>query len=225
VRAVLSHKSDVSHFEDIWRQDRLYPHPERLAPFIGNHDTVRFLSLPGMTVADLKLAFGIVLTMRGMPQIYYGDEIAMRGGEDPDNRHDFPGGFPGDRQTAFTAAGRTPEQNDVHDWVSTLLHFRNANPVFADGGQQDLVHDATTMVYLRGRQLSTGCGAGDDDRVLVAFNDGDKPQSLAVDPTNTALAGCTQFEPAAGTVVQAGLSGGKLTLTLAPKQIAIYKIK
>lgn len=225
VRAVLSHKDPVSHFEDVWRQDRLYPHPERLVPFIGNHDTVRFLSLPGMTVADLKLAFGVVLTMRGMPQIYYGDEIAMRGGEDPDNRHDFPGGFPGDQQSAFTAAGRTAEQNEVHDWVATLLHFRNENPVFADGQQQDIVHDATGLVYLRGQQLSQGCSAGDADRVLVALNDGEKPEDLTVDPKDTALAGCTEFLPEAGTAVKAAMSGGKVTLTLAPKQIAIYTVR
>jgi glycosidase len=225
LRAALSHKEPMSHLEDVWRNDRLYPHPERLAPFIGNHDTARFLNTPGATVADLKLAFGILLTMRGMPQIYSGDEIAMRGAEDPDNRHDFPGGFAGDAQDAFSATGRTPEQNEVHDWVAGLLRFRNSNSAFADGEQQDLMHDAASMVYLRGRDLKQGCGHGDTDRVLVAVNDADKAATLEVGAADTALAGCNVFTPSAGTDVPASVNAGELTLTLGPKQVAIYTVR
>jgi glycosidase len=65
--------------------------------------------MPGASAAKLKLGFAILLTMRAMPQIYSGGEIAMTGGEDPDNRHDFPGGFPGDTHNAFTASG--PERD------------------------------------------------------------------------------------------------------------------
>jgi neopullulanase len=225
LRAVLSHKEPMSHLEDIWRDDRLYPHPERLAPFIGNHDTPRFLNMEGVTTADLKLAFGILLTMRGMPQIYSGDEIAMRGGADPDNRHDFPGGFPGDTQSAFSAAGRSPEQNEMHDWVAGLLNFRNANPVFADGEQQDLVHDASALVFLRALDLKAVCNGGDSHRVLVAVNDASEAATLNVDTAETALAGCTAFAPAAGTDVPATLEAGKLTIKLGPKQMAIYEVR
>lgn len=225
LRAVLTHKKPMSYLEKIWRQDSLYPHPERLVPFFGNHDTVRFMSLPGVTVQDLKLAYGIVLTMRGTPEIYYGDEIAMTGGPDPNNRHDFPGGFPGDKHDAFTAAGRTPVQNEVHNWVEGLLHFRDSQPVFGDGGQQDILYNATTLVYLRARNLNRGCESGNSDRVLVAVNDGDKPETLKIDPQGTALAGCTQFVPEAGTNVPAALNAGKVTMTLGSRQIAILKVK
>lgn len=225
LRAVLSHEQPMSHLEDVWREDWAYPHPERLVPFFGNHDMARFLSEPDMTVPDLKLGFGILLTMRGMPQIYSGDEIAMRGGNDPDNRHDFPGGFPGDAQDAFTAAGRTAEQNEVHDWVVGLLRFRNGHPVFAEAGQQDIVHQATSFVYVRARDVKTGCGHGDPDRVLVAVNDAAETATLEVNPSDTALAGCTTFAPAAGTNIPAALKEGKLTLTLGPKQIAIYEVQ
>jgi glycosidase len=225
LREVLTHKKPMSYLEHIWRQDSLYPHPERLVPFFGNHDTVRFMSQPGVTVKDLKLAFGIVLTMRGTPEIYYGDELAMKGGPDPDNRHDFPGGFPGDKHDAFTRAGRTPVQNEVHDWVQGLLHFRDSEPVFGDGGQQDIVHDATTLVYVRARDLSRGCADGEVDRVLVAVNDGDKAETLKIDPTDTALSGCSQFVSAAGTHVRAALRAGKVVMTLGPWEMAIYKTR
>lgn len=225
LRAVFSRKEPMSHMEDIWRDDRLYLHPERLVPFIGNHDTTRFMSMPGVTVADLKLALGVVLTMRGMPQLYSGDEIAMRGGEDPNNRRDFPGGFPGSAENAFTAQGRTPEQNEVHDWVAALLQFRNANPVFAEGGQQDLVHDASTLVYLRARDLGAGCSSRDPGRVLVVINSGDQPETVQVDPVETALAGCSAVLPAAGTQGTATVTGGKWNFVLQAKQMAIYTVE
>lgn len=225
LRAVLTHKKPMSYLEHIWRQDSLYPHPERLVTFFGNHDMVRFMSQPGVTVKDLKLAYGIVLTMRGTPEIYYGDELAMKGGADPNNRHDFPGGFPGDKHDAFTAAGRTPVQNEVHNWVEGLLHFRDSQPVFGDVGQQDIVHNATTLVYLRAKNLNEGCGGGDADRVLVAVNDGNKAETLKINPADTALSGCTGFTPEAGTHVPAALRSGRVRLTLEARQMAIYKVR
>uniref|UniRef100_A0A7V5CTG8 Alpha-amylase n=1 Tax=Acidobacterium capsulatum TaxID=33075 RepID=A0A7V5CTG8_9BACT len=224
LRAVLTHQKPMSYLESVWGKDWLYPHPNRLVPFFGNHDTMRFMSLPGMTVADLKLAYGIVLTMRGMPEIYYGDELAMKGGDDPNNRHDFPGGFPGDKRDAFKRTGRTSVENDVHDWVAGLLHFRDAHSVFGNGGQQDIEYDSTSFVYLRARDISHGCTPASHDRVLVAINDGAKTKVISIVPKNTALAGCTTFMPAAGTNVPALLRGGNLKLTLAPKQMAIYTV-
>jgi glycosidase len=209
----------------VWGQDSLYPHPERLIPFLGNHDTERFMGMPGATPAEMKLGFSILLTMRGMPQIYSGDEIATPGGGDPDNRRDFPGGFAGDSQNAFTDAGRTAEQREMHDWVAALLHFRNSHPVFAEGAQQNLAHDATSLVYLRARDLGKGCGRGDGDRLLVAVNNADHGATLSVDPARTALAGCSYFTPALGTQLAATLEGGRLTLTLGPKQAAFYEVK
>ena len=97
----------------VLQHDELYPNPEMLVTFLGNHDNRRFLGEKDSSPAKLKAAFSLLLTMRGIPQVYSGDEIAMSGGDDPDNRRDFPGGFPGDPRIAFTPAGRTPEQKRV----------------------------------------------------------------------------------------------------------------
>ena len=166
--------------EDVLRDDWLYPHPERLVTFIGNHDTARFLSQPGASVADLKLAFALLATLRGMPQIYSGDEIAMRGGGDPDNRHDFPGGFPGDEQNAFAATARTAEQAEVHDWVASLFQFRDRHPALANGEQQDVFVDPTAFVFVRTANLQKGCAAGGSEHYLVAVNSSDQPQRSEV---------------------------------------------
>lgn len=217
LRDVLLKGASMDELVKVWGQDSLYPHPERLIPFLGNHDTARFMSTPGASLAQMKLGFAILLTMRGMPQIYSGDEIAMTGGEDPHNRHDFPG-------SAFSDATRTQAQRDMYNWVAALLHFRNSHPVFADGAQQNLAHDATSLVYLRARDLSHGCGVGDADRVLVAVNNADHEAVLHIDPAHTALAACTVFVPAAGTNAQTSIASGKVTLTLGAKQAAIFEV-
>jgi neopullulanase len=149
----------------------------------------------------------------------------MTGGDDPENRHDFPGGFPGSKQDAFTSAGRTPEQNEMHDWVAGLLRFRNSNAVFADGGQQDIMHNATSFVYVRSRDLKAGCGHGEPGRVLVAVNNAEEATTLQVDPTDTTLEGCAEFVPAAGTHIPVTLKMRTLMLTLGPKQVAIYDVR
>src|SRR5207237_6245624 len=104
--------------------DRLYRHPASLVTLLGLHDVPRFMSEPGATVAGLRLAYTFLLTARGTPLVYYGDEIALPGGGDPDNRRDFPGGWPGDPRNAFEARGRTPEEEAIHAHVTKLIHLR-----------------------------------------------------------------------------------------------------
>ncbi len=97
----------MSDLAKVLGEDALYLHPERLVPFLGNHDTERFVTAAGSEGA-LKLALAYVLTTRGTAQIYSGDEIAMPGATDPENRNDFPGGFPGgasNSNDAFAASG------------------------------------------------------------------------------------------------------------------------
>jgi glycosidase len=72
------------------RQDRLYPHLQNLVTFFGNHDTTRFLDEKGATRDALKLAFALLATMRGMPEIYSGDEIACKVAKTPTTGATFP---------------------------------------------------------------------------------------------------------------------------------------
>ena len=211
--------------EDVLRQDWLYPHPERLVTFIGNHDTLRFMSQPGATDADLTLAFALLATLRGMPQIYSGDEIAMRGGNDPDNRRDFPGGFPGDAQSAFTAGGRTPEQAGVRDWAASLFRFRRDHAVLATGLQQDLFVDPTAFVFARAASLTQGCTAGSGEHIVVALNSSDQPRDVTLSLEATALQGCTSFTSALGPSTTVHASGSQLTLTIPAQQAVVFSAK
>lgn len=201
IRDVLLHGKSMSRMADILRQDSLYPHPERLVPFLGNHDTKRFLGENNATPDKLKLAFAMLLTMRGLPQIYSGDEIAMAGGEDPENRRDFPGGFaedhPGSAQGAFNPVQQTPAQRDMYDWVRQLLQLRAHNPELNGGGEQMLYADDDLLLYVRGDGLGQGCDAA-HGRVLVVVNRAQQVKALTLPTANTALAGCEHSDAMLG---------------------------
>ena len=115
--------------------DYLYEDTKRVMAFVDNHDTDRFLE--NTQDADrLKCALALLLTAPRIPQIYYGTEILMNGTKEVTDgyvRKDFPGGFPGDPQNAFTAEGRTPAQQDMFQWLSRLLHWRNGNETIIRG--------------------------------------------------------------------------------------------
>ncbi|WP_260472998.1 alpha-amylase family glycosyl hydrolase [Edaphobacter aggregans] len=225
LRDVLLHGAPMSKLAEVWRLDALYPHPERLVPFEGNHDTPRFLSEAGATPAKLKLAFAILATMRGMPQIYSGDEIAMRGEEDPDNRRDFPGGFVGGAENAFVNGSRTAEQREMHDWVKGLLDLRRAHDVLQTGEQQVLQTGVDTMVYVRGRNLRWGCASGDGEgRVLVVVNKGDKAEMLDLPMSHTAIAECRKTSAFWGAEGAVEIKGDMLHVVVSPGSVEIIGV-
>jgi glycosidase len=174
----------------------------------------RFLTDAKGSTANLKLGFSLLATLRGIPQIYSGDEIAMPGGEDPDNRRDFPGGFPGDPHNAFTAAGRTPEEQDVYAHVQGLLQLRREHPALRLGDQKHVVVADDYYVFTRETA---------DERILVVFYKGVKPESINVDLTGTSIAGVRGFA-AVNAAPAATLQGTILQLQLAPLSVAIYKV-
>ena len=84
--------------------DFLYADVDNLLVFAGYHDSNRINEIYDGDLDKYKLALTLVLTTRGIPQIYYGDEIGMRGNKaegDGDIRRDFPGGWDGDENNAF----------------------------------------------------------------------------------------------------------------------------
>jgi glycosidase len=174
LRNVFTKGAPMSTLAEVLGHDSLYPHPERLVSFVGNHDTTRFVTA-AKSESALELALAYVLTTRGMPQIYSGDEIAMPGGGDPDDRHDFPGGFAGEGSSAFVAAGRTAEQQRGFEWVAQLDALRHTHEALACGAEQVLASNEDWIVYLRdaGRAVEGTCGSS-NERVLVAIHRGSK---------------------------------------------------
>jgi glycosidase len=201
LRDVLTQGKPMTVLATVLRQDSLYPHPERLVPFIGNHDTTRFFTEANGSVSMQKLALGLLLTLRGTPQIYSGDELGMAGGRDPDNRHDFPGGFAGDAHNAFTSAGRTPTEQDVFAWTSGLLALRLSHPALQTGLEQNLFADEDSFAFVRSPDTG-GCSADHSaERFLIIANKAQQGRQVQFTTEGTALDGCTEFravQPTAG---------------------------
>jgi neopullulanase len=171
LRDVLLRNAPVGDIADVLRHDALYLRPDMLVPFFANHDVPRLASAEGSSPEKVKLAFGLTLTLRGIPEIYYGDEIGMPGGADPDNRRDFPGGWAGDPKDAFTQAGRTREQQEVFSYVRTLLRIRREHTALRGGRLWHLASDESSYVFVR---------ESEEERLVVAFNNSTRPRDLRV---------------------------------------------
>ena len=131
--------------------DYLYTDPSSVMAFIENHDTDRFLG-NGKDSTALKQAYALLLTMKRIPQLYYGTEILMNGTKaetDGNVRQDFPGGFPGDKVNKFTHEGRTKAENAMFDWTSRLLHWRQNNDVIINGSQTQFIPHHGVYVLAR----------------------------------------------------------------------------
>ena len=131
--------------------DYLYPNPSSVMAFIDNHDTDRFLG-NGCDSLMLKQALALLLTVNRIPQLYYGTEILMNGTKevtDGNVRKDFPGGFPGDPHNAFTKEGRTKAEQQMFQWLSRLLHWRQNNDLIIRGTQTQFIPYEGVYVIVR----------------------------------------------------------------------------
>lgn len=226
LRNVLLHGAPMTDLDLLLRQDSLYPHPERLVTLLGSHDTSRFLNEKGATPEELALAFGILSTVRGTPVIYSGDEVGMLGGQDPDNRHDFPGGFPANAgiSNAFSASTRTPAQSFLHDRVKELLGVRRACAELSSGDQQELEADGDTLAYVRGFDLKTGCAEG-HGRALILVNKGAVPHEITVQAAQSSLAQFTSVSTLFGDSSSVTLKDGRLQAKIPAVGMLILRLQ
>jgi glycosidase len=214
LRDVLLRNAPAARIADVLRHDSLYVHPDSLVTFFANHDVPRFASSEGSSLAKAKLAFGMTLTLRGIPEFYYGDEIGMPGGGDPDNRRDFPGGWAGDTKNAFTAEGRNAEQQELFTYVQTLLRLRREHPALQSGKLWHLFSDETAYAFLRETE---------EERVLVVFNNSAETRELKIPLHDTTAQGATGFTPVFGRA-KAELSRGEARIAAPAESISIFHV-
>jgi glycosidase len=193
-------------------RDHLYRDPGALVTFLGLHDVARFANEPGATIARLKAAFTFLATARGTPLVYYGDEIAMPGGGDPDNRRDFPGGWTGDPRNAFEPAGRTADEESVRTHLKTLLALRRSTPALRRGRMVNLHVADQTWVYAR---------VHDGRPVVVAFNTGGDAATLDV-PAGPAGLADGALEDRLRSGAWARVEGGRLKVSLPAASSAVF---
>lgn len=156
-------------------QDFVYKDPMRNVIFLDNHDISRFYSVVGENTDKYKSSIAWLLTCRGIPQLYYGDEICMTGLTNPNDgyvRQDFPGGWPSDAVNKFTNAGRTEKERDIWNYISTLATYRKKSSAITSGKMmQFLPEDGGVYVYFRYDATQT---------VMVAMNTAKEKKSIGI---------------------------------------------
>ena len=151
-------------------QDVLYKNPMNNVNFLDNHDMDRVYSVAGEDWKKLKMALNWLMTLRGIPQLYYGTEVLMKNRKvntDATVREDFPGGWPDDREkdNRFTAKGRNDDQQKAFDYVSRLAHFRKGSTALTTGKTMQYIPENGLYVYFRYSPRQT---------IMVIANTGDK---------------------------------------------------
>lgn len=131
--------------------DLVYKDPMRNVIFLDNHDMTRFFSTVNEDVAKHKMGLGWLFTCRGIPQLYYGTEVLMKGVANPDGwvRLDFPGGWRGDKKNAFTGEGLTETEKEVQQYTRTLANFRKGSTALKTGKFMQYLPVDGLYVYFR----------------------------------------------------------------------------
>ena len=162
---------------------------------LSSHDRPRFLTVANNDPKLQQLAATVQFTWPGAPSIYYGEELGMEGGADPDNR----------RGMLWTAA---TSENAMLGFYKKLIQIRNLNPVLQSGDPAILLADDAhkSLVYSR---------ALDGKIAVIALNRSEAAQSLEVP-----LAGATKFVDALSGKTYAS-ANGRLKIVLAPLSSAI----
>jgi len=151
-------------------QDVLYKDPMNNCIFLDNHDMDRVFSVIDENWDKMKMGFNWLLTLRGIPQIYYGTEVLMKNKKvntDATVREDFPGGWSDDKtkDNRFTKEGRNDKQDEAFNYVSRLASFRKNSSALTAGKTMQFIPKDGCYIYFRYSPTQT---------VMVVTNTGDK---------------------------------------------------
>ena len=194
--------------------DYIYPDIYHVLRFLDNHDTDRFLSELPTNLSTFKQAVTFLLTIPGIPQLYYGTELLMHGNKSKGDgyiRLDVPGGWPGDKENQFSSDSRSDIQNEAFDFLQKLLNWRKGNRVIAEGRMKHYV--LQKGVYLYERYLG-------DKKVVIVMNGTTNNVEIELDRYAETLDGKSQaLDIISNQNIQ--LSN---TLNLTPKQTIILEL-
>lgn len=195
--------------------DFVYADPQKLLVFGDNHDMDRLYTQLNKDLALTKMAITYLLTIRGIPQIYYGTEMLMDNTgfhkNDGKIRSDFPGGWKGDLVDGFTTKGMSADQKDMQNFMRQLLNWRKANPVIASGKTLHFAPFNSVYVYFR---------YNDEKMVMVVMNRNEKDQTIDLGRFKEILGGKTKIDNALTGEVNSGVS----SLVVKAKSATVYNI-
>jgi len=171
VHQLATDRIDLKTFHKQLSLDFIYRDPLMLTVFMDNHDMGRFFTDTREDVKTYLNAFTLIYGLRGIPQLYYGDEIGLTGGHDPENRKEFPGGFPHHTRNAFTKEGRTNRENILYTQFKTWNYLRKNFPSLF----------TTPMKHLLIHETLYGAFRKDNTRLLlILYNNGLKTARVPV---------------------------------------------
>lgn len=194
--------------------DLLYENAYNNVTHLDNHDLSRFYSVINEDFAKWKMGIAMLLTLRGIPQVYYGTEILMKNHANPDAlvREDFPGGWSTDTIQKFTPEGRTSRENEAYNYISQLLLWRKSNDWFGPSKLVQFVPEENTYVYFR---------ISNDKAVMCVYNLNEKDVEIDLSRFEECMKGRTSaLEITSGR--KANLNG---KLTLPAKSNFVYELK
>lgn len=213
---VFTGRKPARALRDMLKYDAVYSDAARLVTMVGNHDVRRFPSLEGATTEGEMLHVAFMLTVRGTPQLYYGDEIGMAGADDPDNRRDFPGGWPADAHNAFDAARRTAGEQQMYEWTRDWIRLRREHPAVRRGELIDLAFNDDLYVYARrsGREI-----------IIIGINRAAEAKTATASAALLELTDGARGVPLVGGREPFAITSGKLSLTLPPRTAVAYEVQ
>jgi glycosidase len=206
--------SGASRLYGVLANDFVYQDPMRNVIFMDNHDMHRYYSMIGEDLEKFKSGMAMLLTMRGIPQVYYGTEILMKNFSRPDGmvREDFKGGWEGDTENKFTATGRTAAENEAFDFVKKLANYRKNNTVLQTGSLMQYVPEKGIYVYFRYNNKKT---------VMVIVNSNEQEETLTAERFYERMKGFTK----AMDVITDTEYNSIQSFKLPPKKVLVLELK
>lgn len=164
--------------------DYLYENVNQNVTFLDNHDLGRFYSIIGEDFQKWKIGMSLLATSRGIPCLYYGNEILMTGFTNPDAhvRKDFPGGWAGDPLNLFNPDNMSKQQREAFDYTTQLFQWRKQNPWIGNARTLQFVPDENTYVYFR---------INESNKIMCLYNTDEKDKTISLLRFNEALGGST----------------------------------
>ena len=172
---------------------------------LSSHDTPRLITTVG-SAEKARLAMLMQFTMPGVPLVYYGEEIGMEGGADPDCR----------RPMRWNQADWNHTQRD---WVKRLIAMRQANPALQYGDIKvlgDRLSNSNALVFLRHTEVP-------GEAALVAINLGDKPLDVLMLLPYSHWYDGVPLRDAVGTTPDTKVQAASVRLNIAPHTGAVYQ--
>ncbi|MCH2213973.1 MAG: alpha-amylase family glycosyl hydrolase [Flavobacteriales bacterium] len=199
-------------------KDYVYDHPEKMVTFLDNHDLARFSGVVNRDFDKFKMGVGMLMTMRGIPSIYYGTEILMSETDGHGKiREDFPGGWPADSLNKFRAEGRSEMENEAFDYISDLAKLRSGSSALSAGNTTQYVPVDGLYVYFRWDEIET---------YMIVVNTSEKEVSSPIEKYDQFLG--AQTIEGRKPILEDALTGESVSATeqiiSSPKSLNIYRV-